>query len=95
VSFDLANRLFDPAWTALVFAGVVRRSLLTGFSHATLFCVLPAFTCTADVSHNIAKVEEHFIGGEMKKLLVHRKVCVQSVVAVSCSTVLSAVQRCE
>lgn len=26
-----------------------------------------------DVSHNIAKVEEHFINGELKKLLVHRK----------------------
>lgn len=27
----------------------------------------------ADVSHNIAKVEEHFVDGEIKKLLVHRK----------------------
>ena len=26
-----------------------------------------------DVCHNIAKVEEHFVGGVMKKLLVHRK----------------------
>eukprot|EP00466_Bigelowiella_natans_P018166 jgi/Bigna1/58006/fgenesh1_pm.45_\ len=26
-----------------------------------------------DVSHNIAKVEEHYINGQMKKLLVHRK----------------------
>lgn len=27
-----------------------------------------------DVSHNIAKVEEHFIDGKLKTLLVHRKV---------------------
>ena len=27
-----------------------------------------------DVSHNIAKVEEHFIDGRQKTLLVHRKV---------------------
>ena len=27
-----------------------------------------------DVSHNIAKVEEHFIDGKQKTLLVHRKV---------------------
>jgi len=26
-----------------------------------------------DVSHNIAKVEEHFIDGKQKTLLVHRK----------------------
>lgn len=26
-----------------------------------------------DVSHNIAKVEEHYVNGEFKKLLVHRK----------------------
>ena len=26
-----------------------------------------------DVSHNIAKVEEHFIDGRQKSLLVHRK----------------------
>jgi len=26
-----------------------------------------------DVSHNIAKVEEHYVDGKMKKLLVHRK----------------------
>ena len=26
-----------------------------------------------DVSHNIAKVEEHFIEGKQKTLLVHRK----------------------
>lgn len=26
-----------------------------------------------DVSHNIAKVEEHYVNGEYKKLLVHRK----------------------
>jgi len=26
-----------------------------------------------DVSHNIAKVEEHLVNGEMKRLLVHRK----------------------
>ena len=27
-----------------------------------------------DVSHNIAKVEEHFVDGRQKTLLVHRKV---------------------
>ena len=26
-----------------------------------------------DVSHNIAKVEEHFVDGQLKQLLVHRK----------------------
>jgi tRNA-splicing ligase RtcB len=26
-----------------------------------------------DVSHNIAKMEEHYVNGELKKLLVHRK----------------------
>lgn len=26
-----------------------------------------------DVSHNIAKVEEHFVNGKQKTLLVHRK----------------------
>lgn len=26
-----------------------------------------------DVSHNIAKVEEHMVDGKLKKLLVHRK----------------------
>ena len=26
-----------------------------------------------DVSHNIAKVEEHFVDGKQKTLLVHRK----------------------
>jgi len=26
-----------------------------------------------DVSHNIAKVEEHFVGGKQRTLLVHRK----------------------
>jgi tRNA-splicing ligase RtcB (3'-phosphate/5'-hydroxy nucleic acid ligase) len=26
-----------------------------------------------DVSHNIAKVEEHFVDGKLKTLLVHRK----------------------
>ena len=26
-----------------------------------------------DVSHNIAKVEEHFVNGRPKTLLVHRK----------------------
>ncbi len=26
-----------------------------------------------DVSHNIAKVEEHYVDGEYKQLLVHRK----------------------
>ena len=27
-----------------------------------------------DVSHNIAKIEEHIVNGERKTLLVHRKV---------------------
>lgn len=27
-----------------------------------------------DVSHNIAKIEEHIVDGRPKKLLVHRKV---------------------
>jgi len=26
-----------------------------------------------DVSHNIAKIEEHVVEGQIKKLLVHRK----------------------
>ena len=34
-----------------------------------------SLTCTLvyDVSHNIAKVEEHLVDGEIKQLLVHRK----------------------
>ena len=26
-----------------------------------------------DVSHNIAKIEQHMVDGQLKKLLVHRK----------------------
>lgn len=33
-----------------------------------------------DVSHNIAKVEEHIVDGKPKKLLVHRKVIILFVV---------------
>lgn len=33
-----------------------------------------------DVSHNIAKIEEHIIDGKQKTLLVHRKVNVESLV---------------
>lgn len=33
-----------------------------------------------DVSHNIAKVEQHLIDGRLKTLLVHRKVnCMESI----------------
>lgn len=32
-----------------------------------------------DVSHNIAKVEEHIVDGKQKTLLVHRKVCTYNI----------------
>lgn len=31
-----------------------------------------------DVSHNIAKIEEHMVDGKQKTLLVHRKVSISS-----------------
>lgn len=31
-----------------------------------------------DVSHNIAKTEEHMVDGKLKTLLVHRKVSIYS-----------------
>ena len=46
-------------------------------------CLRPQFATTPDdldmhviydVSHNIAKVEQHMVAGRMKTLLVHRKV---------------------
>jgi len=32
-----------------------------------------------DVSHNIAKIEEHIVEGKQKTLLVHRKVSVYKI----------------
>lgn len=62
--------------------------VLTGVNlmYNVVYCVLQSFAkmfhttpddldmhVIYDVSHNIAKVEEHFIEGKQKTLLVHRK----------------------
>ncbi len=62
--------------------------MLTGVNliYNVVYCVLQSFAkmfhttpddldmhVIYDVSHNIAKVEEHFIEGKQKTLLVHRK----------------------
>ncbi len=61
-NFAWVNRSCITALTRKVFADVFERSPEEMEMHLVY-----------DVCHNIAKVEEHSIGGVMKKLLVHRK----------------------
>merc|ERR1712196_633351 len=64
--------------SAANYAWVNRSSMtfLTRQAFAKVFDQLPEdldMHLIYDVSHNIAKIEEHCVGGQMKKLLVHRK----------------------
>ena len=61
-NFAWVNRSCITALTRKVFADVFKRTPEEMEMHLVY-----------DVCHNIAKVEEHSIGGVMKKLLVHRK----------------------
>jgi len=47
-----------------------------------------------DVSHNIAKMEQHYIGGKLKHLLVHRKVLITKLFNLYSYTCIKAYLYC-
>jgi tRNA-splicing ligase RtcB len=54
---------------------LANRQILTELVRRTFSKIFPKarLNMLYDVSHNTAKIEEHSVGGKMKKLLVHRK----------------------
>jgi tRNA-splicing ligase RtcB len=63
------------AMRAAINCALANRQILTHLMREVFFEVLPQarLSLLYDVSHNTCKVEEHDVGGKMKKLFVHRK----------------------
>jgi tRNA-splicing ligase RtcB len=63
------------AMRAAINCALANRQILTHLTREVFFEVLPQarLSLLYDVSHNTCKVEEHDVGGKLKKLYVHRK----------------------
>ena len=69
------GRAYLGAMRAAVNCALANRQILTHLVRAAFERILPAASLSLiyDVSHNTCKVESHRIGGEIKRLYVHRK----------------------
>jgi tRNA-splicing ligase RtcB len=63
------------AMRAAINCALANREILTHLTRQVFADILPAarLPLLYDVSHNTCKLEEHIVGGELRKLYVHRK----------------------